>query len=141
MSISITGARFTVAYWCVFVAVLLPLLCAALAKYGSIAKPRQYGGLDNHNPRVWLAAQTGWRARANAAQQNSFEALPFFIGAVVIAHQLAAAQTALDILAFVYVVLRLLYILMYLADLALVRSVIWTAAFGMNVGILFLGYR
>jgi len=102
-----SGARFTVAYWCVFVAAVLPLLCAAIAKYGSFSKPRRQGGFDNHNPRAWLAAQTGWRARAHAAQQNSFEALPFFVGAVLIAHQLSAAQTMLDILAFVYVVLRL----------------------------------
>lgn len=136
-----SGARFTVAYWCVFVAAVLPLLCAAIAKYGSFSKPRRQGGFDNHNPRAWLAAQTGWRARAHAAQQNSFEALPFFVGAVLIAHQLSAAQTMLDILAFVYVVLRLLFILMYLADLATVRSVIWVVGLGVNVGILFLGYR
>jgi len=136
-----SGARFTVAYWCVFVAAVLPLLCAAIAKYGSFSKPRRQGGFDNHNPRAWLAAQTGWRARAHAAQQNSFEALPFFVGAVLIAHQLSAAQTMLDILAFVYVVLRLLFVLMYLADLATVRSVIWVVGLGVNVGILFLGYR
>lgn len=136
-----SGARFTVAYWCVFVAAVLPLLCAAIAKYGSFSKPRRQGGFDNHNPRAWLATQTGWRARAHAAQQNSFEALPFFVGAVLIAHQLSAAQTMLDILAFVYVVLRLLFVLMYLADLATVRSVIWVVGLGVNVGILFLGYR
>lgn len=141
MSIPMIGARFTVAYWCVFVAAVLPLLCTAIAKYGSLAQPRQQGGFDNHNPRSWLATQTGWRARANAAQQNSFEALPFFVGAVLIAHQLGAPQTMLDILAFVYVVLRLLFILMYLADLASVRSVIWTLAFAVNIGIMFLGYR
>ena len=34
--------------------------------------------------------QTQWRARANAAQTNSFEGLPFFMGARIIAHQLGA---------------------------------------------------
>ena len=82
----------------------------------------------NHNPRAWLARQTDWRARANAAQANSFEALPFFIGAVVIAHQLGGAQTRIDVLAFVFVVLRLLYIAMYVADMATARSLLWTAA-------------
>ncbi|MDD5479176.1 MAPEG family protein [Rhodoferax sp.] len=136
-----TVARFTLAYWCVLVAALLPIFCAGLAKWGTFSKPRRDGGFDNHNPRAWLAQQTDWRARANAAQANSFEALPFFIGAVVIAHQLGAYQTRLDLLAFVYVVLRLVYILMYVANLANLRSMVWGLALAMNVAILFVGYR
>ena len=31
---------------------------------------------DNRHPREWLARQSGWRARANAAQLNGFEAFP-----------------------------------------------------------------
>ncbi len=136
-----TVARFTLAYWCVLVAALLPIFCAGLAKWGTFSKPRRDGGFDNHNPRAWLAQQTDWRARANAAQANSFEALPFFIGAVIIAHQLGAYQTRLDLLAFVYVVLRLVYILMYVANLATLRSLVWVLALVMNVAILFVGYR
>lgn len=136
-----TVAHFTLAYWCVLVAALLPIFCAGLAKWGTFSKPRRDGGFDNHNPRAWLAQQTDWRARANAAQANSFEALPFFIGAVIIAHQLGAYQTRLDLLAFVYVVLRLVYILMYVANLATLRSLVWVLALVMNVAILFVGYR
>ncbi|MET0312254.1 MAG: MAPEG family protein, partial [Burkholderiaceae bacterium] len=91
--------RFTVAYWCVFFAALLPIACSALAKYGAKGSRRD-GGFDNNDPRAWLSRQSDWRARANAAQQNSFEALPFFIGAVIIAHQLEAPQVRLDIFAF-----------------------------------------
>ena len=118
-------AHFTLAYWCVLVAALLPIGCAGLAKYGMFSKPRREGGFDNGNPRAWLARQTDWRARANAAQANSFEALPFFIGAVVIAHQLGAHQARLDILAFLFVVLRMMYIMMYVAGLPTVRSALW----------------
>src|SRR4051812_19885864 len=103
-------AHFTVAYWCVLVAVLLPYVCAYLAKSRGFGKPRSQGGYDNEDPRGWLAHQAGWQARANAAQSNSFEALPFFIGAVIIAHQLAAPQTRIDILAVLFVTLRLIYI-------------------------------
>lgn len=134
-------ARFTVAYWCVLVAALLPIVCAGIAKYGMFGKSRRDGGYDNHNPRVWLAAQKDWRARANAAQANSFEALPFFIGAVIIAQQLGAAQGPLDILAFVYVFLRMLYIMMYVADAATVRTGVWVLGLLVNIAILFLGYR
>jgi len=133
--------HFTIAYWCVLIAALLPLVCAGIAKSGMLGKPRRDGGFDNHNPRAWLAGQSDWRARANAAQTNSFEAFPFFAAAVIIAHQLGAAQAALDALAFLFVVLRMVYIMMYVADSATVRSIIWTLALGVNVGILFLGYR
>jgi len=134
-------ARFTVAYWCVLAAVLLPLACTWLAKAHGMGKPRGQGGFDNQDPRGWLARQTDWRARANAAQANSFEALPFFIGAVIIAHQLGAAQARLDILAVLFITLRIIYIAMYVADLATIRSAIWAIAFLVNVGILFSGYR
>ncbi|MGS5087382.1 MAPEG family protein [Hydrogenophaga sp. A37] len=131
-------AGLTLAYWTVLVAALLPILCATLAKWGALSKPRREGGYDNHHPRAWLAQQTDWRARANAAQANSFEALPFYIGAVIIAHQLGVFQTRLDLLAFLYIVLRLMYILFYLADMATFRSVVWTAALALNIAILFL---
>jgi uncharacterized MAPEG superfamily protein len=38
-------------------------------------------------------------------------------------------------------VLRLLYIMMYVADLPGIRSIIWTLALVVNIGILFVGYR
>lgn len=134
-------ARFTVAYWCVFIAVLLPLACSLLAKRGNLGPSRKNGGFDNHDPRAWLARQTDWRARANAAQANSFEALPFFIGAVIIAHQLGAGQTLLDVLAFLFIMLRIFYILMYVGDMPTARSAVWAGAFLVNVGILFSGFR
>src|SRR5215208_8363925 len=125
-------ARFTVAYWCVLAAALLPMACAWMAKSQGIGKPRREGGFDNHDPRGWLARQTDWQARANAAQANSFEALPLFIGAVIIAHQLGAPQTRLDILAVLFVTLRLIYIAMYVAGLPTTRSAIWTLALLVN---------
>ncbi len=133
-----TFAGLTVAYWAVLVAALLPIACAGLAKWGMFGVPRRQGGYDNHDPRAWLARQTDWRARANAAQANSFEALPFFIGAVIIAHQLQAHQTRLDLMAFLYVTLRMVYILLYVADLATLRSVVWVLALAVNIGILFV---
>jgi uncharacterized MAPEG superfamily protein len=135
------NAHFTVAYWCVLVMALLPIVCAGIAKAGMFGKPRTQGGFDNADPRAWLARQTDWRARANAAQANSFEALPFFIGAVIIAHQLGAHQARLDILAFMFVVLRLLYIMMYVSGMANLRSAVWTLALLVNIAILFSGYR
>jgi uncharacterized MAPEG superfamily protein len=141
MNTTLHVARFTAAYWCVLIAVLLPLGCSWLAKSGQRGKSVKEGGFDRHDPRGWMARQTDWRARANAAQANSFEALPFFIGAVVIAHLLGAGQTLLDMLAFLYVMLRVFYILMYVSDMPMVRSTVWAAAFVVNIAILFVGYR
>ena len=133
--------HFTAAYWCVLVAALLPLVCTGIAKSGMFTVSPQKGGYDNNNPRAWLAKQTDWRARANAAQANTFEALPFFFAAVIIAHQLQARQVVVDILAFMFVVLRIGYILMYVADMAKTRTAIWVAALGINIWILFTGFR
>ncbi len=132
-----TYAGLTMAYWAVVVAALLPIGCAGVAKWGQIGRSRRDGGFDNHNPRAWLARQTDWRARANAAQANSFEVLPFFMAAVIIAHQHGAAQGRIDMLALIFVFLRMLYILLYLADQANARSMVWGLGLLVNLAILF----
>ncbi len=135
------NAHFTFAYGCVLVAALLPILCAWLAKKEGFGKPRRQGGFDNVDPRAWMAKQTGWQARANAAQANSFEALPFFIGAVIIAHQLGARQALVDILAFAFIIIRLIYIALYVGGLASARSAVWFLGLVVNIAILFAGWR
>jgi len=127
-----TLSLLTVAYWCVFIACGLPYLAAWIAKAGN------FGPRDNVHPRDWAARQNGWRARANSAQANTFEGLPFFIGAVIIAHQLGANQARLDMLAVAYVVLRTIYLAIYIKGLGGVRSAVWALAFLVNIAILFL---
>lgn len=136
-----TYARFTLAYWCIFVMAILPIVCAGLSKYGMFSVKRKEGGYDNNHPRAWLASQVDWRARANAAQANTFEALPFFFAAVIIAHVLQAPQARLDILAFTFVLLRVVYVVVYVADMAKTRSAVWALALLVNIVILFAGYR
>ena len=133
--------HFTIAYWCVLIMALLPYACAFIAKSPGFGKPRKQGGFDNAEPRAWLAKQTDWQARANAAQANTFESLPFFIGAVVIAHVLGAAQGVVDILALLFVTLRIVYVAMYVGGLPAVRSGIWFLALLVNIAILFAGFR
>ena len=136
-----TIGGLTLAYWAVLVAALLPLLCSSLAKWQMFGVPRREGGYDNHNPRAWLARQGDWRARANAAQANSFEALPFFIGAVLVALQLDAPTARLDTLALLWVLCRLVFIGAYVGKLSTLRSLVWALAFALNVAILLLGWR
>jgi len=136
-----TFTSSTIAYWCVLVAALLPIVCAGIAKYGTLRTSPREGGFDNNNPRAWLAKQTDWRARANAAQANTFESLPFFFAAVIIAHQLQASQARLDILAVLFVALRMAYIGLYVSDKASARSIVWALALFTNIAILFSGFR
>jgi uncharacterized MAPEG superfamily protein len=126
---------------------LLVRFCGGAAAAGVLAHcqarkhgKRSQGRYDNHEPRAWLARQNGASARANAAQANSFEALPFFMGAVIIAHQLGAGQTALDAGPAVGAAAHVLH-LMYVADMPLARSMVWGGAFAINIAIFFLGYR
>ncbi len=132
---------FTVAYWCVLVMALMPVVCAGIAKSGMMGTPRREGGYDNDNPRNWLSLQTDWRARANNAQANTFEALPFFFAAVIIAHQLQAPQWRIDLLALAFVALRVVYVAAYLKNKANLRSAVWVIALLVNVGLLFAGFR
>ena len=64
----------TIAYWCVLIAAVIPLISIGIAKAGG----ERY---NNRHPRVWLDKQQGYRARAAAAEANSFEAFPFFAAA------------------------------------------------------------
>jgi uncharacterized MAPEG superfamily protein len=108
----------SIAYWCVLVAALMPYVAVSIAKAGG----ERY---NNRHPRLWLDRQQGFRARANAAQANSFEAFPFFAAAVIIAHLTAAPQERIDALAVMFVVARVAYIACYLADWHWVRSAVW----------------
>lgn len=123
----------------VLCAALMPIVCSAIAKTGKFGVPPKEDRFDNGLPREWLARQKGFRARANAAQANCFEALPFFIGAVVIALQGGASPERVQALVLGWLFLRIAFIACYLADLATVRSVVWIAALGVNVAILFGG--
>lgn len=127
----------TLAHVCILVACLLPILCAGIAKAGMFSKSPSQGGYDNRDPRAWLARQSGYRARANAAQANSFEALPLFIGAVLVAHQTGARQAWVDGLAVAFVLLRLGYIWAYVADRNVLRSAVWFLALVACIALLF----
>ena len=112
----------TIAYACILFMGLLPYVAAGIAKKG-------FEGYDNGMPRQWLAKQTGFRARANAAQANIFESLPLFFAAVIIASVAHAPQDRIDLLAIGFVLARIAYLICYIADWPTTRSTVWL--FGM----------
>ncbi len=118
----------TIAYWCVLAAALLPFVFTGVAKFSG-------PGFNNRRPREFQATLTGMRGRAHAAHLNSFEAFPPFAAAVIIAHQLQAAQATVDALAVAFIALRLVYGVLYIADLHWWRSIVWTLALGCVVAL------
>ena len=108
----------TVAYACLLFMGLFPYVAAGIAKKG-------FEGYDNSMPRQWLAKQTGYRARANAAQANLFESLPLFFAAVIIAHIANAPQASINLLAIGFVAARIAYVICYLANWPTARSIVW----------------
>jgi uncharacterized MAPEG superfamily protein len=125
--------KVTIAYWCVFIVALMPIMCASISKWGSGSR------YNNKRPREWYASLEGHRARAAAAQANCWEALPFFAAAVIIAHQIQATQSSLNYLALAFVALRVAYVALYVMNLHAQRSIVWTIAFAINIWIFFLG--
>lgn len=119
------------AFWCVLIAALLPILCSYVAKFGggpstAAVAPARF---DNRRPRAWLAAQTGLRARADAAQHNGFEVFPVFAAGVVIAVLQQVAVSTIDACAVVFVVARIAYIACYLGDRPSLRSAAFAVGF------------
>ena len=96
---------------------------------------RSQGGYDNNHPREWTAKLSGWQARAAAAQNNGFEALPLFIFAVLAAQMAQVDQARIDHLALAFVGVRVLYVVIYLANLAALRSLVWFAGLAITIAI------
>jgi uncharacterized MAPEG superfamily protein len=120
----------TIAFACVLFMGLLPYVAAGIAKKG-------FEGYDNSLPRQWLAIQTGFRARANAAQANLFESLPFFFAAVIIASIAKAPQERVDLLAIGFVIARMAYLICYVANWPTTRSIVWLLGIACVVAIFF----
>jgi uncharacterized MAPEG superfamily protein len=119
-----------IAYWCVFIAAVLPYIWVGFAK----ARGDRY---DNRQPRAWLARQADPRIqRATAAQLNAFEAFPAFAAGVVLADLAGVADERIALLAIVFVVARILHGAFYVADRALLRSLAWFVAIGCSLGLI-----
>jgi uncharacterized MAPEG superfamily protein len=119
-----------IALWCVMVAAILPYVTVGIAK---VSGPN----FDNADPRRWLERQEGIAKRADQAHRNHFEAFPLFGVAIVCALLRHANPELIDVLAVVFIFLRLVYTGLYLANLPTWRTVIWT--FGLFTALAILG--
>ncbi len=116
--------------WLMLVSGLLPYVATGLAKGGDKS-------FDNNEPRSWMEKQSGWRKRANAAQTNLLEGLPFYFAAVLVALYQDVDPERLRNLMVLWILLRLVYIAAYIAGKGSIRSLLWAASLVVTVLILF----
>ena len=119
----------TFAYWCLPIAMFLPLIWAGVAKANGVGK------YDNSKPREWLEKQDDKSKRSNWAQQNSYEAFPPFAAAVIVAHLTGSAQMTIDALAGAFILARIAYGVCYIADKPMLRSIAWSIGFAATLAL------
>ncbi|MBF2054830.1 MAG: MAPEG family protein [Candidatus Sericytochromatia bacterium] len=117
----------TIPFWCVLAACVLPYIISGVGAYYRLKLP---GGVDNKNPRQQAARLEGTGARAYAAQQNAWEALPIFIAAVCVAHLAGVPPEKATAPALVFIGARVGHLVAYLADQDKLRSLCWALGFG-----------
>jgi uncharacterized MAPEG superfamily protein len=120
----------TIADLCILIAALMPLIAAGIAKSNA---PK----FDNASPRD-PAAFTGMALRAYNAQMNSFEAFPFFAAAVILAEFRSSAHLYIDILAVLFILIRIVYLNVYITNKSTIRTPIWSLGFLVTILIFIL---
>ena len=121
----------SLAFWCILIAALMPYV------WGSLSKME--GKYDNARPR--LQTKTGWRQRADWAQQNAWEAFAPFAAAVLVAHATSVAPATSDLLAGLFILFRIGYGLAYLANWPTPRSLLWSGGILCVIGLFLAAAR
>ena len=107
----------TIAIWCILVAAALPYVAFSFVK-----------GIDPTKPRDRLAGLDEASLRAYGAHLNGFETFPLFAAAVIVGHMVGGPSRAADLLAILYVLIRIGHLAAYLSGRQPLRS----AAFGVG---------
>lgn len=119
-----------IAYWCVLVAALLPFVWFSYAKLGVES--------DNRYPREDYDNLPPAKRRAYAAHENAFESFPFFAVAVIVALTLGATPATVNMLAMVYIAIRVIHGLLYINNIPALRSLAYTVGLIVNIAIFVL---
>ncbi len=114
----------TTAYWCILAAILLPYIFAPMGQIPGITFEAF------KEPRRRQPSLVGWKARSNAAHLNGLEIVPAFASAVIVAHLAGVAQPTIDALALAFIAFRVAHGILYIANLAIPRTVAWAAGLG-----------
>jgi uncharacterized MAPEG superfamily protein len=128
----------TTPLWCLLIVALLPYV---LAFTGAYFRMQQFGAIDNKAPRQQQAKMEGAGARAIAAQQNAWEALPFFTAVVAVLHLAnpeAAQGGAAANLSLGFLASRIVHPIMYLANQDVLRSLTFGVGLFCAIGLLWI---
>lgn len=106
---------------CLVIVVFLPLLAKGPVAWAM----NKEGGYNNAHPRGQQAKLKGMGARALAAHQNAFEAVIFFTPAVMAALVTKQFDDSVQWAAIIFVVMRILYNILYIANQHTLRSLSW----------------
>lgn len=119
----------TIAYWCVLTAIILPYILAAIARLPGLTLER------NLIPRIVSDDLSGVRQRSLWAHQNALEVIAPFVAAVVIAQILKVPQSTIDTLSIAFIGFRVAHALAYMANLGVLRSLMFLGGMGCIVGL------
>lgn len=122
-----------IAFLCVFVASLLPLLWIAFAKINA-----GFRGKHNYNPREFMEASKGRAKRALWAEKNALEAFPPFAAAVFVAVFCQVDSLSLSVLSLLFIFSRVLHGIFYIIDQPKRRSLVWFVGVGCTAGLFLL---
>jgi uncharacterized MAPEG superfamily protein len=111
----------TILISCLFIALLLPFI----AKIPLAIAMKKQGHYDNNHPRSQQEKLEGKGARALAAHQNAFESLIIFTPAVLLAIITQPDNAFITQLAVTHVIARIVYNVLYVYNLATLRSLAW----------------
>lgn len=120
---------------CLLIVTLLPIFCSWVGGY---FRAKQPGGFDNKHPRIQASKLEGPGHRAYAAQQNSWEALAVFSSALLALHISGVVMASVASLCIAFVILRVVYVVCYLANQDSIRSLSFLAGFGICVYFFYL---
>lgn len=119
--------------WSILAAIVLVFIPRAVV-VAAIARSGE--PFDNRHPRAQQARLEGLGARANAAHQNAFEALILYTPAALAAFVTGVPSGTAAVLAAIFVLARLVYTALYLADRAVARSLVWGIGFAATLALL-----
>ena len=124
----------TIAYFCIVVAIFIPIITVA---YGKFSQLKDY---NNSDPRGSYEKFTGRSKRAYYAQLNCYEGFAPFAAGVIIASMLHTNQNLIDLLAITYVLTRIVYVYFYILDRHVIRSVSWFIGLIATITLFFIGH-
>jgi uncharacterized MAPEG superfamily protein len=124
-----------VPYLALLLAVVLIYVPRIFVARGQAQQPEGY---DNAHPRAQQAKLSGLAARARGAHDNSFEAFAPFAAGVLACKAAGVDADELALLSIAFVVLRTLYLVVYLRNMPTLRSAVWTLGFLVSLALLSL---